>query len=417
MSQIDAYFVIILFIFLILLIILLYYYPELGLGLAVGGAPLITFVLENVLGVQDNLAMIIYSLTLIGLFISFLKNRTFLPIFSIPSVTIFVFVFVLILGTFYSPSPKYGFQKVIIFSLRTLFPFFSFLYYSEQNKSLKGIFSLLLYFGIILGIISTIQIFTGGVTGERFGSLVGNSIKFSRVLGVVILLLIYKIRYSNNKMKIILIACLPFLFLPMLVSGSRGPMLALGSAIALYMLLTPGNVKIKIYSIAIISISIILIYNFSDFKGMERIKGFFEGDVGDGGTTARLDFYSVAWNTFLDSPLFGIGTGGFGYITTGSDTRHYPHNIFLEVAAENGIIGLSIMGGFLFTTIFIVYFLLFKIDIDYESKELIYISITLLLFALVASLTSGDIAGNQYVWFGSAMIWGQYSANRKINLK
>ena len=54
----------------------------------------------------------------------------------------------------------------------------------------------------------------------------------------------------------------------------------------------------------------------------------------------RLKHYSTAWQLFKNQPLFGIGTAGF--------PEGYPHNIFLEIAAENGLLGLIIFFSFLF---------------------------------------------------------------------
>jgi len=413
LSSINSFFIIVLFILLILIITLLYHYPELGLSLAVGGTFTLSFILKEILGIQGNLAVTVYSLALLGLLISFIKNKTFLPLLSTPVLAILAFALVLTIGTSYSPSPEYGTLKVINLLVFILFPFLAFLHFSARTESLKIIFILLLFFSIFLGIASTIVILSKGVTASRFGLLDQNSILFSRSLGIGFLLLLYELRNSTNITKIILIICLPFLFLPIFVSGSRGPLLALGFSITIYMLLTPGNVKIKIYSIIFISIIIVVIYNTFNFKGLERIQGFFEGNWGDENALCRLSYYSTAWKCFLDSPLFGIGTGGFSNLISYRDEKLYPHNIFLEIAAENGIIGLLIFVGFLLCTIIIAYSLLYKIKLGYETKEIILISLSLFLFGLIASFFSGDITGNQYIWYGSVIIWGQYLANRK----
>jgi len=57
----------------------------------------------------------------------------------------------------------------------------------------------------------------------------------------------------------------------------------------------------------------------------------------------RLKLYSTAWQLFKQKPLFGLGTGGFVL----GECR-YPYNIFLEIAVENGLLGLVIFLGFLF---------------------------------------------------------------------
>ena len=66
------------------------------------------------------------------------------------------------------------------------------------------------------------------------------------------------------------------------------------------------------------------------------------------GTGARIDYstrerqimLTAGWQQFLRTPLFGIGIGASGYLTTialGSDT--YLHNEYIEILATGGIVG------------------------------------------------------------------------------
>jgi colanic acid/amylovoran biosynthesis glycosyltransferase len=69
----------------------------------------------------------------------------------------------------------------------------------------------------------------------------------------------------------------------------------------------------------------------------------------------------AAWRMFLDRPVFGVGAGNysdefFRYARrVGSDARlyeepgevNYPHNLYLEVAAESGAVGLAAFGALL----------------------------------------------------------------------
>ncbi|HET8647599.1 MAG TPA: O-antigen ligase family protein, partial [Vicinamibacteria bacterium] len=67
----------------------------------------------------------------------------------------------------------------------------------------------------------------------------------------------------------------------------------------------------------------------------------------------------VAWRMFLEHPLTGVGAGNYtrrfdevaervsfasrDYEEPGD--AHYPHNLYLEVAAETGVLGLLLFGG------------------------------------------------------------------------
>lgn len=71
---------------------------------------------------------------------------------------------------------------------------------------------------------------------------------------------------------------------------------------------------------------------------------------------------TVAWVMFGANPIFGVGAGNYSdryeeYVAfTDSAARqyaepsdvHYPHNLFLEAAAEGGLVGLALFGGAVF---------------------------------------------------------------------
>jgi len=63
-----------------------------------------------------------------------------------------------------------------------------------------------------------------------------------------------------------------------------------------------------------------------------------------GGTAGqRYSFSESAWQAFLTKPLLGWGAGGWTTLWHYSDERvlKYPHNFVLEIAAEQGLVGLA----------------------------------------------------------------------------
>ncbi len=65
----------------------------------------------------------------------------------------------------------------------------------------------------------------------------------------------------------------------------------------------------------------------------------------DSSSLYRLEIWKAAWNMFLGSPIFGNGIGTtWYYLSSGSDKLYryilHSHNIYLQVAAELGIVGL-----------------------------------------------------------------------------
>ncbi|MFM1987609.1 MAG: hypothetical protein RJA99_566 [Pseudomonadota bacterium] len=73
-----------------------------------------------------------------------------------------------------------------------------------------------------------------------------------------------------------------------------------------------------------------------------------EGEDGEleASAAGRVEVWEHARALFLQSPLFGIGLNGFMTARSG-ETLTDPHNYYLKVAAEQGIVGLSLLVGLL----------------------------------------------------------------------
>lgn len=84
------------------------------------------------------------------------------------------------------------------------------------------------------------------------------------------------------------------------------------------------------------------------------------------GGAGRVDIWRVGMTIFQENPLFGVGVGGFPaaftpdavFRTPGVDpfgswlyAGRAPHNVFLGVAVETGLVGFLLLGWFLLRTI------------------------------------------------------------------
>tara|TARA_A100000171_G_C2138465_1_gene152429 strand:- start:1068 stop:2231 length:1164 start_codon:yes stop_codon:yes gene_type:complete len=62
--------------------------------------------------------------------------------------------------------------------------------------------------------------------------------------------------------------------------------------------------------------------------------------------------YEYALTSLESSPIIGDGIGSFGVVHYGIDGKRHPHNLFLEISAETGLIGLLIFCVFIVTFVF-----------------------------------------------------------------
>jgi len=101
---------------------------------------------------------------------------------------------------------------------------------------------------------------------------------------------------------------------------------------------------------------------------------------------------------FAQKPLTGWGLGGWSYYALDRDIPASPHNLVLEIAAEEGVMGLAALGTLLLTV-----FLALR-RIWRSSPDLSFIA-PVFAFSLLATMTSGDINVNRPLWLWCGVIF------------
>ncbi len=117
-------------------------------------------------------------------------------------------------------------------------------------------------------------------------------------------------------------------------------------------------------------------------------------------SNGRSGLWSSAIATFSQHFGLGLGTGGFAAQTAAiSDGVQYPHNLFLEVASELGIVGLAALVAALGAVVARLG-VLWRSTAG-EDRLLATILIALFLTAVTNACISEAIYGNGEVW-----LWG-----------
>ncbi|WP_255261516.1 O-antigen ligase family protein [Bacillus pseudomycoides] len=107
------------------------------------------------------------------------------------------------------------------------------------------------------------------------------------------------------------------------------------------------------------------------------------------GRTGRYDF---AFKLFAENPIVGDGIGGFGYNYNDTDARGYPHNIFLEIIAELGLVGLVLFLLLIFRCIAPYFYRSGKDDSFSYSIFIVF------LFYFLNANISGDLNDNRVMF-------------------
>ena len=188
----------------------------------------------------------------------------------------------------------------------------------------------------------------------------------------------------------------------MLIDGGRGPLLA-AIISALIPLVFSVNIKISNLTIKVkpyIIPLVILIFSSGFFvlflvesgyttHTFNRLLAFTQLGMGDS-VEVRVQSYTHAIKYWNQAPFWGFGIGSWPVLYDSMDLRSYPHNIFLEILVELGLVGVVLFSAFILKAC--SYVAPLKSIADKQ------ISITLLMlisFTLINAMISGDIPDNR----------------------
>lgn len=219
----------------------------------------------------------------------------------------------------------------------------------KANELLFGFWTGMLGIGFVMAALA-LTTGGGGSSGsqaDRVTVLGGGPIILGRNMGLMIFAAFYlqsrvNIRWVNVKPGLMFIAVMGAIVL--LLTGSRGALLSTVAAGAVYFVLerTSWSKKVVI-AFAVFVASLMFLSNTGvgqDVQAMFK-KRIIELTFEEKYASGREDLWYEALEMTKENPLFGAGLSGFEAegITKKDSVLKYPHNIFLEVLCETGIVG------------------------------------------------------------------------------
>lgn len=303
----------------------------------------------NLLFIDETLLLLI-----ITLFVSL--KRMYLARFKISKthiipIVIFIFIlFIVVISILYTPSSNYVYEKLVRFGIIASWCYFGVFFLFRDEESIKRF---LMGF-VTLSLIMSISLFSNGLTtGIAFQQIFGSSyVALARVsaMGSMILLMYYMNGVGRMK-KVIYLLVAMFLAVPLIQSGARLPVILF----ALVVLSIPlslvrfkdGDVLIskKLIPFALLFFCIVVASSVFISKGyadtlMYRLDVISSQKGGGNSLIGRTERFETAWEMSKESYFVGKGFGSFPIYYSGLDEEDYPHNIYLEILAELGIVPL-----------------------------------------------------------------------------
>lgn len=398
-----------------ILIIFLYYLivkPQISL-LLIGFISIIkSFFIEQFEFFQMvDLTLLLIILIWLSLIFYFLKGELVIPSWSIKIlISFFLFTIFITFSGLYSASPNYGWLKILRFSILSSTIFITpiiFLKNSKDSKSMLNYFKIISVMILAGMLMNLIFLFLSGELISyliRVSILGANPIALSRTLAAIAAMVtVIGIRRKGFQQFLSLIILIPIL-LAIVSTGSRGPLLSYFLGMIIFTILFElKNFKFRsFFSISTSILFVIILFNILPENLTSRFVNIAQGDniLSSAGLenvntiNSRLDFYLMSINTWIsDFKTFavGLGSGGFSSLFLWRDFRWYPHNIFLEILVEFGIIGIFLILTFMFFSI--KQLITYKKYNYLSENSAVWISGTLVMF--FSAQFSGDLNDNR----------------------
>lgn len=343
---------------------------------------------------------------------------------------------------YYSPNPTYGRDKVALFCFMVV-PVIVFApNIIASVKSLRSVVSILVLTIVTYVFISLLFRWQMGSVTERVAGILGVTCA-GQFFGLATIISYLYIIYYNIKdfRKTFFICVLPISFVLLLMTGLRAAVLA----IIVTLFFVHWFVHIdwlkrifkkphKTFAMIFLGIFLVLIGSFvlretfpeivlSRFTSIDRFfDNFTPYEIRHWqDSRARTLNYISAVKSFSDHPLTGVGAGGYKTVLAhygGSifsrvafdDLAHaYPHNVVLEFACEQGVLGLI---GFL-CVLYLNFRMILRLRDVYhlnpQKSFLIVFCVGVYLYGLCVSMTSLDIPRMMILWWGMGLL---LAANR-----
>jgi O-antigen ligase len=359
-----------------------------------------------------NVRAVFFALIL-GVFVLRFLSGTAMRVGSTLLMSYLSLSIVLAVGITYSRAPVYGTTKVIL-----VCSYFWLLGTVIHNlvddvaigkAFLTGLFvgGLLLIGVVVIEFGNPIQLFRNA---NRFFRLRlgddGNPIMLGRQLALAITIIATFVAVRLRWKDLVWSIPVGLLTLVYLVAtGSKGPLLALALSFVITPLLMMRGVMGRV------SLSILLMGLFSviGVVGVEVLpKGFIEERFTEKvqNLSLRMPAYQDVMRTLFESDatqmLVGHGTGDYGYFASGHDERAYPHNVLLEVAYENGLIGVGLLVAALSCPLMAV-LRTAQHQLEYQHRMLLAGLSAAYISSVINAQFSGDLGANLLIgMFGAA---------------
>ncbi len=278
-----------------------------------------------------------------------------------------LFCVTVLLSIIFGSTPQYGLSELLLYVNGGVMMFlFSGLSYEKKDldflvKGTLGVVLSISVVGLFFYITSPIPRLAG--TFFNFGLL--QQAAFNTYANVLVLVLPVTLYYTlqsglSKRASRVLVLVSAILFTSLVLSFSRAAYISLVAILIPFLILMRGHGRAREIGLRVAAILMISVALFSAVQLARGMyfrttslfdKIMFSADEGSNSATERLDYWSASVEMIREKPLLGSGVLSFRFLYPQHQEKFgvnedHPHNIFLKVGVENGVIALFLLGVF-----------------------------------------------------------------------
>lgn len=263
------------------------------------------------------------------------------------------------------------------------------------------------------------QIIPGTLNGNGYTAALNGHYSTNAVLVSLAILICVAYAFTSKKINKRIFAFAAFIAL-MLTTKRAHFIFVILSCIIIYMVLNwKKNYIFTILKIGgAIILGVIIIAILSKYiTAIEDLLNRLNSVLTDNSTLERIQMWKYAWKMFLDKPLFGYGWGSFQHqaqFLGVSSTLLNVHNVYLQLLAENGIIGFLIflcLSIWSLKRILKVLYHRSRYDISIAQFNVLIVSSMLQIFLLMYGFTGNFLYDFCVIYYAIAVAAGNAVVN------
>ena len=310
---------------------------------------------------------LIISLSSLVFLIYLFKKKNFNYFNKKVVITFFVFcLYCILVSIFFAKNRIFSFESSLFYFRIGIFACLIWFLIEKNKKILSYFYYALVICFTILVVDGYLQFFSGSniinlpASGDRISSFFGKELIMGSYLSRLFPLLfaLFLLKKKNEKFEVYYIGVL-FITIDVLIyiSGERTAFFFLNLSTLFIIFLIKKYQKFRLFTficslvlIAGLTFTYDKFFNRMIFDSAERIGLLEKSQKKNIFTEAHDSLIRTAYNMFLDKPIFGHGPKMFRvickdekYATGITPCMTHPHNFYIQLLAETGIIGFSFL--------------------------------------------------------------------------